>query len=261
MARFAPLFSGSSGNCVAVGSREHYILIDAGVSAKRIRDALLMRGFDPAGLAAVFVTHEHTDHVTGLRVLTSRGNVPVYATAGTLCALDPMGHLAGVSASACPWEGVEAAGMQVTPFRTSHDTIESCAYVIATADGRRIAVMTDTGVVSGEMRAAVTGCDLVYIESNHDVEMLRNGPYPFPLRQRILSSRGHLSNAQCAAELPSLLRNGASRFFLAHISRENNLPELALRSARAALDETGAKAERDYTLQAVPPDGLPVTIF
>lgn len=261
MARIGVLMSGSSGNSIAIGNSDAYVLIDAGTSAKRITAALNEREFDPAKMAAIFVTHEHTDHVSALRVLAGKLGVPVYGTAGTLCALEAWGSFGGVDFRTCPTEGVSAGGVHVRPFRTMHDTIESCGYIITTADGRRVAIATDTGCVTETIRSALTGCDLVYIESNHDIEMLNNGPYPLNLRQRILSDRGHLSNAACAAELPALAKNGTARFILAHLSRDNNLPAIARGEALNALLNAGLREKLDFTLDVAPPCGLPMMIF
>lgn len=261
MARIGVLMSGSTGNSIAVGGHDSYVLIDAGTSAKRIVQALEDREFDISKLAAVFITHEHSDHVAALRVLAKKYSLPVYATAGTLCALDTTGNYAELDTQVCPIEGVAAGGIHVRPFRTMHDTIESCGYIVTTADGRRVAIATDTGCVTETIRNAITGCDLVYIESNHDVEMLMNGFYTYPLKQRILSERGHLSNAACAAELPRLAQNGTARFILAHLSQDNNLPEFARKASFDALRSAGLREGLDFTLDVAPPDGLPMMIF
>ena len=261
MARIAPLFSGSSGNCVAIGGSDSFVLIDAGVPAKSITEALTERGLDVGRLAGIFVTHEHGDHIRGIRVLASRRDIPVYATAGTLCALDSSGHLAGVRSEVCPGEGVELAGIHIRPFRTMHDAVESCGYIVTTSDGRRVAFATDMGCVTDAVREALTGCDLIYIESNHDIEMLTNGPYNFVLKRRILSNRGHLSNAACAAELTDLARSGTARFILGHLSQKNNVPELAAAASRTALTGAGLREGVDYTLSVATPCGLPVTVF
>ena len=253
--------SGSTGNSIALGNSDSYVLIDAGTSAKRVTAALIERGFEPSRMAAIFITHEHSDHVSALRVLANKLNVPVYGTAGTLCALEATHSYAGVDLRTCPADGVSAGGVFVRPFRTMHDTIESCGYTVTTADGRRVAFLTDTGCVTDVIRGAVTGCDLVYIESNHDVDMLRYGIYAYPLKQRILSDRGHLSNDACAAELAALAENGATRFILAHLSEENNRPELARAASLKALLAAGLREGLDFTLQVAPPCGLPVTIF
>ncbi|MCL2105901.1 MAG: MBL fold metallo-hydrolase [Oscillospiraceae bacterium] len=249
MPRFCPLFSSSSGNCCYVGDASGGILIDAGASAKRIREALDAIGVDIGRVGAIFVTHEHSDHVSGLRVLAERARLPVFATGGTLRALERMNLLTGkYPVSAIPQGGVEVNGMLVRHFATSHDAEEPCGYRIEMPGGMKLAIATDTGCLTDATREALAGCDLVMLESNHEVTMLQNGPYPYYLKRRILSSIGHLSNAACAEFLIRLLERGTARFYLAHLSKENNTPDLALAAARESLGSRGAKAGIDYEL-------------
>lgn len=257
MARYCPLFSGSEGNCTYIGGADSGILIDAGVSARRIETALRERGIDPGRIAAVFVTHEHADHVSGLRVLTRRYGMRVYATPGTLEALAEAGRLTA-DTDCRPVEpdapaGVAEGGCLVTAFSTPHDSRQSCGYCVHTPDGRQVAMVTDIGYMSDTVRAAITGCELIHIESNHDRQMLRAGGYPDFLKQRILGRGGHLANDACAAELFALAQHGASRFVLAHLSRQNNRPELAYETSRAALAERGLREGADYLLRVAAP--------
>lgn len=253
MARYCPLFSGSSGNCAYIGTPEGGILIDAGVSARRIETALHDRSIDPRTIAAIFVTHEHSDHVCGLKILTKRYGMPVFASPGTLEALVEAGVLGcGCAFDEMPEEGLEAAGMWVEAFRTSHDSRESLGFRVRTPDDRRLAVATDMGYMSDTVRCALSGCDLVQIESNHDVRMLENGPYPYYLKRRILADTGHLSNEVCAATLPGLAESGVTRFYLAHLSKDNNTPEVAYITSQAALTEAGMKEGQDYVLRVAP---------
>ena len=253
MARFCTLFSGSSGNCTYIGGAAGGILIDAGSNAKQIRLALESAGIEPDSIKAIFITHEHTDHISGLRVFASRQKTAVYCSAGTLSALEKQGNVdGGVNARVIDYGGAEAAGMLVTPFYTSHDCRQSNGYIVKTADGRKLAIATDLGYVSDEVRAAMQGSDLVMLESNHDVGMLRNGSYPYHLKRRIMGNTGHLSNEACAAELPELVRSGVTRIILAHLSRENNLPELALQESRCTLQQSGMTENLDYILRAAP---------
>ena len=262
MARVCPLFSGSSGNCVFVGSAREGVLVDAGVSARRIEQALRDRGIAPESIRAVLVTHEHRDHIAGLRVLTRRYGFPVCGTVGTLEAL-AAADAVPPDAALMPISGRASVGsLVVSPFATSHDCRQSCGYVIELPDERRVAVATDTGVATEEMKAALPGCDCVIIESNHDPEMLWRGPYPYVLKTRIASEAGHLANADCAALLPELVRRGTTRLILAHMSAENNTPRLALGTASAALARAGLTAGVDYLLEAAAPQSVEdVTIF
>lgn len=266
MARYCPLFSGSEGNCTYIGNADAGILIDAGVSAKRIETALLERGIDPRRITAVFVTHEHSDHIAGLKVLTKRYGMRVYATRGTMEALCEGDRVAvGTACFALPADNatvIEEGGCAVTAFTTPHDSRQSCGYRVQTADDRTVAVATDMGQMTQTVRAAITGCDLIQIESNHDIPMLCGGPYPDFLKQRILANTGHLSNPACAAELAALAKSGTTRFVLAHLSRHNNRPELAFHTARTALSDGGLLEGADYLMRvASPEDTRGVMIF
>ncbi len=257
MARLCPLFSGSSGNSCYIGNEDEGILIDAGRSAKQLENALKNNGLDIASVKALFVTHEHTDHISGLRVLASRHNIKVYATGGTLSALEDMGELSDkISYEVISPDGSEAAGMIVKAFPTSHDCRESCGFTVQTPDGRSVAIATDLGYISDEVRAAVSGCDTVMIESNHDVNMLQNGDYPYILKRRILSDSGHLSNDSCARELSDFVRNGTTRIILAHLSEHNNIPQLAYITSRSALSSAGMVEKRDFLLSVAPRENL-----
>ncbi len=259
MARFCPLFSGSSGNCLYIGTADSGILIDAGVSARRLEQALAKRGIDPHRIEAIFVTHEHTDHTAGLRVFQKRFFTPIYASAGTGEGLYDTGALDNNGVCQIMDGPVTLNDFEIIPFETSHDCRQSNGFRVALRDGRTVGIATDLGVVSDTVRDHLTGCDLVYLESNHDVRMLENGPYPYPLKRRILSSSGHLSNEACAAELPRLIETGTSRVWLGHLSRENNLPWLAEAASGAVLQAAGLREHVDYQLQVAPPenDGAP----
>lgn len=253
MARICPLFSGSSGNSYYIGSAFAGILIDAGRTAKQLNAMLEFCGIEFDAVKAIFVTHEHSDHVKGLRVFASRQHIPVYASSGTLCALEEMGCINNkFPAGVIDEKGLECADMFIKPFRTSHDSAESVGYRIQTRDGRVVGFSTDLGVFSDSVRRELTGADLVVLESNHDVGMLQNGPYPYPLKRRILSDTGHLSNQACANELYGLAQAGTTRFVLAHLSSENNTPELAYQTSLCSLSLAGLKEGVDYQLFVAP---------
>lgn len=252
MARFCPLFSGSSGNSAFVGNADEGLLVDAGVSCKRILDALAQREIEQDSIRGILITHEHSDHIKGLKVLTKRLKVPVYSSALVLDYLAEHDCIA----PGCELRELapvnELAGMRVIPFHTPHDSVDSMGFRIQTADSRVIAIATDLGVVTGEVREHILGADLVMIESNYDKGMLECGTYPYFLKQRIKGSRGHLSNDDCAGQVSELVLSGTTRVFLAHLSRENNLPQLALEHTRCTLDEMGAKENFDYLLKVAP---------
>lgn len=255
MAKFCPLFSGSSGNCTYIGSGSDGILIDAGVSAKALEQSLWRIGVNTENVKNIFITHEHTDHVKGLRVFTKKFPCRVFMTEGTRESLLQTDALQ--NAQECiiiPEKGVEIGNMLVKSFHTSHDTKEPCGYTIELANGRKMAVVTDLGLVTTEVLGAVLGADLVLIESNHDVNMLQCGPYPYMLQRRILGAKGHLSNDACAETCVKLVRNGATRLILGHLSRDNNLPALAYQTTESALTAIGAKEGKDYLIRVAKPE-------
>lgn len=263
MARFCPLFSGSSGNCYLVGSGKDNILIDIGKNAKTIERALTDLHISIDSIRAIFITHEHTDHIAGLSVFASRYKIDVYASAGTLQALEEKGCLNGkFECKVIDSKGAGAGDMHIIPFSTPHDSRESIGYKIFTPDGRVVAVATDLGEMTDEVRSCLAGSDLVVLESNHDTRMLENGSYPYYLKRRIASPTGHLCNGQCAHELPFLAQSGTTRFFLAHLSRENNHPDLAFQTALCALTSINLKQGVDFELFVAPPSNPKrVTVF
>ncbi len=251
MARLCPLFSGSSGNSYYIGSRSAGVLLDIGRSARQTEQMLLRCGIDPLALGGILITHEHTDHISGAKVFAKKYHLPVFASKGTCEALRP--GLDGVQL--CPVQGeLELAGMTVHPFHTSHDCVDPLGFRIDTQDGRCFALATDLGYLSEEVKQNLLGADLVVLESNHDLERLRCGSYPYYLKRRILSSTGHLSNDACSAFLPSLIESGTKRVLLAHLSRENNTPLLAYNSALSALSAAGYTNEVDFLLDTVKPE-------
>lgn len=252
MAKVLPLFSGSSGNSWYISSGGSGILIDAGRSAKQITTALESNGIDPKTIEAVFVTHEHVDHVSGVRVFANKYNIPVFSSEGTH---EEMVRKNFVDEKTRCYiigsGGVDLSTMHVDRFPISHDCAEGCGYRVDMG-GSTYALATDLGYVSDEVEQALLGCDAVTIESNHDVNMLRMGPYPYVLKRRIMSDKGHLSNAVCSELLPKLVKSGTKRFILAHLSRENNMPEIAYRESLNALNENNMELHSDFTLAVAP---------
>ena len=251
MARFCSLFSSSSGNSTYIGSSKTGVLIDAGVSAKKMKEALLSRDIDPSKLGGIFITHEHSDHIKGVRILASTFKIPVYATEGTMAALEENGTVtAKFPYQVIPYEGLEIGDVFVKPFRTPHDSRESCGYRIEFSDGQKAAIATDVGKITEEIRNSILGCELVMLESNHDIGMLQNGAYPYALKRRILSEVGHLSNVACADMAAELISKGTSRLFLGHLSQDNNFPGLAYQTNLSTISEkTGAVVGKDYLME------------
>jgi phosphoribosyl 1,2-cyclic phosphodiesterase len=258
MARFCSLSSGSSGNSIYVGSGNYGILIDAGISTISITRALKERGTDISKILGIFITHEHSDHIKGLAVISRKFSIPIYVNNGTLQGiynqnLELNQNLIRIIDVG---ESTVVADMEITSFATPHDANESVGYRIHTADGRKIGIATDLGDVTESVETGLTGCDFVMLESNHDENMLKNGGYPYYLKRRILGNRGHLSNNACANLLTQLVNSGSSRFVLGHISRENNMPEIAYQTTLQSISAKGLKVKQDFELETAS-QGIP----
>ena len=254
MARIYPLFSSSSGNCTYIGNGRHGVLIDAGVSNKRICEALDLNGIDPKGISGLFITHTHSDHINGLKVFVKKFGVPVFATRKNISILLEGGYVPeNAELYELDGDGVCCGDYELTPFETPHDTPSNCGYVINCPDGKTAAVCTDLGCVTQTVWESIRGCDLVLLESNYDPYMLAHGSYPYMLRQRISSDHGHLSNIDCADTLARLVQNGCDKFILGHLSRENNTPQTAENTAVGTMQ--GMVRNRDYLLHVASPDG------
>lgn len=260
MSRICPLFSGSTGNSTYIASSEGGILIDAGASLKRISAALENAGGSLDEINAVLVTHEHIDHIKGLRPLLNSTNVVLMASTQTLEALAVADKIPASTNIKAIDGTTEAFGAEITRFATSHDCLGSSGYTLHLPDNRKISVCTDLGIVTEAVREALKGSDAVLLESNHDIDMLKSGPYPHELKLRIMSNNGHISNIACAAELPFLLENGTRRFILGHLSQKNNTSLLALSAAEASLIDIGAENGRDYSLYVAAPSENRVTV-
>lgn len=252
MSKAVPLFSGSKGNSYYIGSAGEGVLIDAGRNCKQIELAMEANHLSMQSVGALFITHEHIDHCAAVRVLAKKYRLPVYASQGTLTALSNSGKLPP-DADVHIIEDTAAVGnMLVRRIDTPHDAAESCCYQVTAPDGKRALIATDMGTMLPQVREAAKQSDFAVIESNHDIDMLKTGPYPYPLKRRILSDRGHLSNEACASELCELVRNGTLRLMLGHLSEQNNTPDIALRTAVAELMRAGMKKDVDFTLDIAP---------
>lgn len=239
--RFVNLYSGSSGNSTYIRTPDVEILIDAGKSAKALRCALSDIGEDISNIGAIFVTHEHTDHVSALKVLLKNYRINIHTVKSCAAYIPLLPQSEGLVCTHAPCFSVRFNNTVVSSFVTSHDSVSSVGYRIDYDNGaehRSYAVATDTGYVTDQMYEALLGCDAVMLEANHDIDMVRYGIYPEALKRRILSRRGHLSNSDCATFAKILAEQGTKRVMLAHISKENNDPELAKRVVCNALSGT-----------------------
>ena len=252
MLTITTLASGSSGNAALISSGNTHILLDAGISARRITTGLKALGIEPEELSAVLITHEHHDHVSGLPVLTKKRKLPILGTGPTLRKLvEKTPALETMVEEREPGVGFSMGQLWIQPFSTPHDAAGSVGYSIAGEDGR-IVLCTDLGYVTPEVKQAVLGCDLLVCEANHDEDWVRTGPYPYSLKARVLGDRGHLSN-EAGAELAAMaVEAGAKTVILAHLSHENNTPAHARAVVCRRLAAMGCDPERDIALTVAP---------
>lgn len=234
------LYSGSTGNAALLQTKETTVLIDAGRSARCLCAAIKAAGCDPDAISAIFLTHEHGDHTAALEVFLKHHPMPVHAAGASAAKLFARAgdHLRAALVAHPPLFTEAVGDLTFTSFRTSHDSAESVGYRIAIKgenSTRYVGYATDLGVVTPDVEQGLLGCEGVVLECNHDEEMLMTGPYPYDLKRRVASRRGHLSNADCAIFSTRLAANGMKRLLLAHLSETNNLPDLALGEVRAAL--------------------------
>lgn len=236
---FSTLFSGSSGNSVYLKYGDDEILIDCGKSCKAICDRLKALGTSIDNIKAIFITHEHSDHLSAIRVLLKKRYIPVYIHK------DCCYELYDVMESLLPFSGnieVTVGELVVTGFYTPHDSMQSLGYVIK-CGSTYLGVATDMGIVAKNVVRALAGCRAVLIEANYDPEMLKTGPYPPQLKRRVASDRGHLSNDDSALLAAVLANSGTKVVALGHLSLENNMPDIALKRVRDELFSRGIEAK------------------
>ena len=236
------LTSGSIGNVVVIEHEQESILIDCGVSFKKFSELLTQTDLDMSKIENVLVTHEHSDHIKGIGVVSRRLGLQVWSTLKTADAIYEKGILKETDKPVLAvekYQAFEVGGFRVTPFPLSHDAVDPVGYVVE-RDGKKVVCLTDTGYVSKEVMEAIKGADLYIMELNHNVEMLHMSGRPWPLKQRILSDYGHLSNEDGAYIFSRLMNEQTRHVFLSHISQEANLPDLALMTMKEVLKERRA---------------------
>lgn len=247
--RFCSLSSGSSGNCQYIETKDMKILIDAGFSGKRIKELLAFIDVCPSTLDGIFVTHEHTDHVRGVGVLSRRYDLPLYANEGTWLGMENrIGKIKEKNIKVFNTEDfLELKDLTINPIKIFHDAIEPVGYILHYKN-RKISIVTDTGLIDDGIKGKIKNSNLYLMESNHDVDMLREGDYPWFLKQRISSTRGHLSNDDAARILSDTIMAKEEVILLGHLSKDNNEPELAYKTVKSKLGENGINVDKDITL-------------
>ena len=232
---FFSVASGSSGNCICLGSDQCHVMIDAGISGKRIEEGMNTYDYTTSDMDGVLITHEHSDHIQGLGVVARKYGLPIYATKGTADAILQSSSVGKIDPSL--FHVIEAGktffigNLEIYPMSISHDAADPVAYLVS--DGRhRVGVVTDLGYYDADIVSHMEGLDALLLEANHDIHMLQVGAYPYPLKQRILGERGHLSNETSGQLLGQILHDGMQHIFLGHLSKENNYDELAYETVR-----------------------------
>lgn len=227
---FCSIASGSSGNCIYAGSENTAVLIDVGLSGKRIEAGLNCIDRKTSEIDGILITHEHSDHIKGLGVVARKYHIPIYATGGTLRAIQEMGNLGKIDEclfhEIVPDESFMIKDLEIQPFSISHDAAEPVAYRVNHGK-QSVGVITDLGEYTDYTVEHLQNLDAVLMEANHDIHMLQVGSYPYYLKQRILGERGHLSNENAGRLLCEILHDGMKSVFLGHLSQENNFAELA----------------------------------
>ncbi len=231
--------SGSSGNCIFAGTGHTSLLIDVGISGKRVGQGLKDIGRAPEEVDGILVTHEHSDHISGLGVISRKYGLPIYATRGTLEAIASCRALgkipSGLFHEITPEQGFRIGDLDTSPIPISHDAAQPTAYLLRSG-GKSMAVITDLGTYGSGLVERLQGLDVLFLEANHDIHMLQAGRYPYYLKQRILGDRGHLSNEASGRLLSRLLHDNFKTVMLGHLSKENNYDKLAYETVRLEID-------------------------
>ncbi|MGG0717546.1 MBL fold metallo-hydrolase [Robertmurraya massiliosenegalensis] len=238
--RFSVLASGSTGNAVYVETEEHSFLVDAGLSGKQMEALFEQIGRDAGKLSGLLVTHEHSDHIKGVGVLARKYKLPIYANEKTWSAMDGLiGEIPTEQKFTFDMETVKSFGsLDIESFGVSHDAAEPMFYIFH-HEGKKLVLVTDTGYVSDRMKGIISNADMFVFESNHDVQMLRMGRYPWNIKRRILSDVGHVSNEDAAIAMSDVIGDQTKRIYLAHLSLDNNMKDLAKMSVTQTLQSQG----------------------
>ena len=247
--RLCSISSGSDGNCIYIGGKDANVLVDAGISGKKIETGLGRIDVDPAKLDGIFITHEHGDHVAGVGVMARRYHIPIYSTVETIYAMLHTKNVGKIPSELLhyvePDQKVSVKDMEITPFSISHDAVNPVAYTFE-EDGHKIGVATDLGTYNDYVVNHLKESEVLLVEANHDVNMLQVGPYPYVLKQRILGKKGHLSNLLSANLLCDLVDEKVKHVILGHLSKENNFPDLAYETVKCELQGRGISCKSNF---------------
>lgn len=244
---FLSIVSGSSGNSSLISVNGTTLLIDCGMSGKKLEEALASRDISCSDIDAILVTHEHIDHTKGVGIISRRYNIPIYASEGTFASAD-FGKISDDNIHIISADSdFEIGKIGISPFTISHDAKEPLGFSFD-ADEKKLTVATDSGVITEGMWRHMMGSDEIILESNHDVDLLMYGSYPMNLKRRILGEKGHLSNDTTAKVATWLLKSGTKKIMLGHLSNENNTPEIAYQTTKNALTACGAIIGKDISL-------------
>ncbi len=253
MIKFQPLLSSSSGNSIYVTDDTTHILIDCGAPVRYIEKCLARLGINPDELSGLFITHAHSDHVAAAGTLSKKYNIPIFATEETFSLSGR--YLSSVSRKSAriisAGDDIIIGDMVVHAFSLSHDIGGAISYTIKDRE-TKFGIATDSGYVSDEILENLSDCESVIVEANHDVDMLLSGPYPYPLKKRILSDVGHLSNVLCGELCVKLAVSGTKSFWLGHLSEKNNTPDIAYRAVHQILTDNGYSVGTDIALNVIP---------
>ena len=250
--RYISVASGSSGNCHYIEKSNTKILVDAGLSGKKIESQLKEHCVEIDTLQGIMITHEHSDHIKGAGIISRRYDVPIFATEKTWYSMEnSLGKIKPENRRVFkPYEIFSIEDIEITPFSTSHDAVDSCGFSLS--DGKnKLSIATDLGYVTKEVLSYLSSSQLVILESNHDVQMLKMGSYPYYLKQRVLSDVGHLSNDVAGDIASQLVKLGTKAILLAHLSQENNMPVLAYQTVASIMQEQGIYANKDVDLMVL----------
>ncbi|MEG0251288.1 MAG: MBL fold metallo-hydrolase [Christensenellaceae bacterium] len=252
----APLFSGSKGNCIYIGTQTSKVLIDAGFSCTKIAQELQKVEIDLSEIDGILITHEHSDHTAGIGVISRKYDVPIYVNEPTWQQIEHrVGKIEPKNLRLIEEQDFYIKDLCIQPYAISHDAVCPFGYSIF-SQGKKISVMTDLGKVTDKIMQQVADSSIVLLESNHDVEMLKCGPYPYYLKRRILSTHGHLSNADAAVTALKLAQAGVKGILLGHLSEKNNFYELAYETVSCALQQNGFIIGKNVALGMAKREGV-----